>query len=206
MTKLSPEAEQALDVAAARHALQTLPESSDLLDKVRAMELAIKRRRMPLSLLLGCALAFGCAAPEPPRYFSVDSDFGEGERETIHATVDAWCDAVGWCPEEALWSDRGRVMLVDHLPHDEETRSACPDGLTCGVFGRNDGDVVRIARDRIEPDNMAVLFVITAHEIGHFCTEHTTAGLMAAVQTHASEPVIDAEAAEAWRSGCHVTF
>jgi hypothetical protein len=46
MTKLSPEAEQALDVAAARYALQQA-EGSALLDKVRAIELAVKRRRAP---------------------------------------------------------------------------------------------------------------------------------------------------------------
>jgi len=152
--------------------------------------------------LLALVLFSACAAPEPPRYFSVDSEFNESERKTIHAVVDAWCDAAGWCPEEALWADRGRIMLVDDLPEDEDTARLCPKGATCKVAGNNDGDNVRIARDRPRAENMVAFWGTVAHEIGHFCAGHSKTGLMVAVRTELSEPVIDADTVRMWRDGC----
>jgi hypothetical protein len=152
--------------------------------------------------VIALALLFvACAPQEPPAYISIDPSFSEGERETILAAVDTWCERAGWCPELALWSERGRFELVDTLEaHD---MAACPEGRDCVVSGRNDGDRVRIARDRPLPEDMGVLFTIAAHEIGHFCTEHTSSGLMAAFQ-QASEGALDVDdvAVAAWHDGC----
>lgn len=150
-------------------------------------------------VLAFAALLLVACVQSPPEHFSISDDFSEGEASTIRAAVSAWCDAAGWCPTEALWTDSGRFELVDHI----ETMD-CPEGYTeCTVAGRNDGDVIRIARDRAAPENMAILFIVAAHETGHFCAEHTARGLMSAF--HGSEEAsleVDAEAVRAWRAGC----
>ena len=114
---LSPEAQQALDVAAARYALQQAPESADLLDKVRAIELAVKRRRAPLSALLGALMLFGCSGsgPSAPAFYSISREFAPEEREVIRDAVAAWCEKTGDCPEEALFSEDAHFELVDDL-------------------------------------------------------------------------------------------
>ncbi len=132
---------------------------------------------------------------------SFDSAFSEGERETLRAAVAAWCDEGAWCPTEALWTERGRFELVDTLKTD--VMAACPETRTCVISGRNNGDRIAIARDRPSPDDLGVLFTIAAHEIGHFCTEHTDEGLMAAFQeADAGALTVDAEAVRAWHAGC----
>lgn len=154
-------------------------------------------RPLPRVLAL---LVVACGTPEPPRYFSVDSEFTEPERETIRATVGAWCAEVGWCPEEVGWAERGRFELVDDLPEDEETARDCPPGRECVVSGNNDGARVRIARNRPLPNDLDRLWEIAAHEGGHYCVQgHLRDGLMAPISKGLE---IDNGAARAWREGC----
>lgn len=158
---------------------------------------------MKTAILLALSLVC-CGWPnDPPDFFVIDSEFPEEQHEAIRAAFDGWCEAVGYCPTEALWADRGRVMLVDDLPEDDYTRRHCPEGRTCQTNATNSGgDNVKVARQRVLPDDMASLWYTVAHEIGHYCTEHTKAGLMAAVGADDREYVIDDVAVAAWRSGC----
>jgi hypothetical protein len=153
-------------------------------------------------IVLLIALVFIGCGRQAPEHFSIDEGFSESEAATIRAAVDAWCEAAGWCPSEVGRAERGRFSLVDHLEMDEG--DSCPEGLDCIVGGRNDGDNIRIASDFIAKEGLDVLFTIAAHEVGHFCTEHTETGLMAA--KHRAEDgaaVVDAVAVEAWNDGCH---
>lgn len=144
-------------------------------------------------------LAIGCNAwpTEPPRYFSISDEFPPEQADTIRAAVGAWCDKTGHCPVEALWSERGRFELVDSL--DEP----CPvEGADCSVPALNDSNVVWVAQQRREPDNLNHLYTIAAHEWGHFCADHTTGGLMADMFQLRDALEVDDEAVAAWRSGC----
>lgn len=195
---LPPHAEVALDVAAARHALRSVPESYDLLDKVRAVELAVRLRRAAATPALA-ALLSACGAGEPPAHYSIDPAFSESERATIEAAVEAWCPAVGQCPERVLWSERGRITLVDSLPL---APGACPPGEECRSAGENDGDNVHIAADRFGAGSLSALWVTIAHEWGHYCAGHTATGLMAKAAEVDAPAEIDALAIAAWRMGC----
>lgn len=155
-------------------------------------------------LLVAAALALvACGAPEPPRYISIDSEFSEAERETIRAAVYDWCASdARWCPEEIGWAERGRFELVDDLPEDDYTRRVCPADKTCTTSGHNDGDNVRIARNRPSL-GLDALWLIAAHEAGHFCKDgHTKHGLMAAAHKPADVLEVDDEAVRAWKAGC----
>lgn len=165
----------------------------------------IRRCLIAFAAVLALSInGWGCAEwpNDPPDFFVIDSEFPEPQREVIRAAFDAWCDAEGYCPEEALWADRGRVMLVDDLPEGDHARRNCPEGRTCLTSGTNKGgDNVVIARERARSEDLSALWVVVAHEIGHYCTDHTDKGLMAATQ---GEPVfeIDETARRAWRAGC----
>lgn len=78
LNKEQARAHMALDCAAAKHALATLPESSDLLDKVRAIETAVARRRSVLATLL-VVLSVACGG-------AVDSEPVPAEPEPA-----SWC-------------------------------------------------------------------------------------------------------------------
>lgn len=151
-------------------------------------------------LILLLALLFnGCAFPDPPEYYSIDSGFEDQEQETIRAGFAAWCEVVDYCPKETLWSERGWVRLVDDIAEPERVRRVCP---TCAVSGMNmHADGIEIARNRVSPDSMDSLWWVVAHEIGHYRTEHTATGLMA--ETPPAERVfeIDDAAVEAWHVG-----
>lgn len=202
MMNLSPQAEQALDVAAARYALQTQPDSADLLDKVRAIELAVKRRRAPLSALLGALMLFGCSGPQAPSFFSISSEFAAGEAEVIRDAVAAWCEKTGDCPKESLFSEEAHFKLVDDLPEDEQTEKACPEGATCRTNANEARGTIRIARNRAP--GLDTLWRIAAHEWGHLCIDgHVEdSSLMKALQSHGEALEVDDEAASGWRAGC----
>jgi hypothetical protein len=148
-------------------------------------------------VLVALSVACGRSAPE---HFSVDSSFSESEQETLRAAVGAWCDAAGWCPTETLYAERAHFRLVDDIPEDSESRAKCPEGQTCETGGTNTGDEILIARNGIP--SLDVLWMIAAHEAGHFCTEHTSTGLMAAYQDVNGEFAVDAVAVAAWHEGC----
>lgn len=150
-------------------------------------------------LLLVCLVA--CAAPlSPPSSYSIDPAFSESETAAIEAAIEAWCDAAGDCPLRAPWTGkgRGRFELVDDIPESE--RCAAIPG--CVVNGRNtDNELIRIARNRTNPEDLGALWHIAAHEWGHFCIEeHLGDGLMAARMNEGLE--IDQGAVDAWRNGC----
>jgi len=155
-----------------------------------------------MTRLLCAALALAaCGPPSPPAFYSIDSEFSGPERETIRSTVDAWCESdARWCPEEIGWAEHGAFVLVGDL----EERSVCASLDGCVTGGRNTGDGrVLIARNRHEADNLDALWLIAAHEAGHYCKDgHTKTGLMAAVHTPADALEIDDEAVRAWREGC----
>jgi hypothetical protein len=162
-----------------------------------------------MSRLLVAALAMlgvACGAPEPPRYFSVDSEFSEGERETIRAAVDAWCDSdARSCPEEIGRAERGRFVLVDDIVEPEATLRDCTPGRKCTVSGRNNGTTIEIARNRTAVDDLGFLWTISSHEWGHFCIQGhpVSGGLMAAVhKDDEGSLTVDDEAVRAWREGC----
>ncbi len=181
MTKLSPEAEQALDVAAARYALQQA-EGSDLLDKVRAIELAVKRRRAPLSALLGL-LMFGCAqvdAPSGPLTLSPDANVAAA----VADAVAAWSTAAG--VEIVIAPGGVPVRSVDGLEDCGSTYTARKD---------HSGKLVRIEaiEIRTDPTDGCMPWPATLrHELGHALQQwaspdarpdtdgHTPSGLMAA--------------------------
>lgn len=158
---------------------------------------------MAWMLLLG-ALLTGCGAAEPPSTISVQN-FSKEQRTVVLDAVDAWCEAVGWCPTVARWSESGQIMQVDEL--DQASAAPCPEGLTCRVLGTNFGDSIGI-----EPiADLDTLWMVAAHEVGHWCSVHadrwvddvghTEFGIMAALQTE-WRLNIDSYAIRAWRSGC----
>lgn len=150
-------------------------------------------------LLAVAALALvACGAPEPPRFYSIDSDFAPQEQETIRAAIDAWCSSDAQsCPEEVGWAEYGRFVLVDNI------EELVPNTITAG---RNPGDGrVLIARNRPAPDDLGLLFNVSAHEWGHFCIDgHPVAGGLMAQVHRDNEGVltVDDEAVRAWREGC----
>lgn len=155
---------------------------------------------MKNALLVLVFLLAACAR-QAPDSFSISPEFSPEVRETIRAAVFDWCDATGDCPEEVGWSERGRFELVESLGDDSDDPD-CPEGRTCIRAGNNDGDVIRIARDRPDADDLSVTWTIAAHEWGHYCIEgHLDDGLMAAVRPTAL--AVDSGAVRAWHDGCH---
>lgn len=155
-----------------------------------------------LTALMLSATLLACGREPPPDFLSIDSAFSEAEAETIRSAADAWCDAVGWCPEEVIWADRGRITLVDDLPSTNEAVRACPPGATCTVSARwLSGGNILIARNRLYPDDLGWLWTYTAHEMGHHCSDHLDTGLMSTL-AFASANTIDDAAIKSWRQGC----
>ena len=150
-------------------------------------------------LLAAIAMQMGCGPQPPPDHISISSDFSTPEAETIRSAIDDWCDAVGWCPLEVIRAERGRVLLLDDLPE----RKPCPVGTTCSTAANNDGDTIKVARNRMAAEDMTQLWVAVAHEIGHYCIRgHTGTGLMAEYHRIGDPVEIDQVAINAWRAGC----
>lgn len=157
------------------------------------------------TILLLVALILVACGQEPPRYVSISSNFSEDQRAVIEDALLAWCDETGWCPEIALWTDRGRIEAVPLIEMDAEDRANCPKGETCKVAGHNDGDNVQLATFAWEAGPVHAWRTV-AHELGHYCTDHTKHGLMNPTHGY-GEPTfedasIDEDAREAWREGC----
>jgi hypothetical protein len=152
-----------------------------------------------LALLLLCVNGWGCAQ-SPPEHFSIDPDFSEQERAVILDVLASWCDAAGYCPTEATWSERGRFELVDKLS--QKGMGKCPEGTTCVVPARNRNDNVLVARVRPSTEDLDLFWTEMAHEVGHYCTEHTASGLMKDYHEQGEPLVVDAVAVAAWHDGC----
>lgn len=146
---------------------------------------------------------FGCATREPPGTFSIGDGFSVEEKEVIRAATDAWCDKVGWCPEEVAATGWGNIELVFggfQMQHPED----CPEGDTCSVDAHNGGERVQVWADSPRRGDLEYFWVIVAHELGHYCiSEHPDTGLMSPRHEPGSDPLsIDDVAARAWREGC----
>lgn len=143
--------------------------------------------------LLIAVLLMACGGPGAPDTISISSEFSDEEQAAIRGAVGDWCDAVGWCPEETRWTERGRIYLVDGFSPD------APEGAAA----YNDLTNIEVRRDR-ERWSLDFLWVLVAHEIGHYCTGHLDSGLMRAKLHTSSQPEpIDDHAVDAWREGCH---
>jgi hypothetical protein len=160
-----------------------------------------------LTLLFGS----GCGLPPPPDYYSIDPGFTAPQAETIRSVFDAYCDKVDYCPTEAgtegpVTIERGMIVLVNTLPEDGYTRRHCPEGQRCITSGTNDGaNQILVARDRPMADDLAQLWEVVAHEVGHYCIpEHIPGSLMNATDEgdEARPLVVDDKTASAWRSNC----
>lgn len=164
-------------------------------------------RGMKALLLLALCLLAACGPRVPPARVVISDEFSTDERTVIEDAVEGWCEASGgqWCPEIALWADRGRIDLVDDLPEDSEAARNCPEGFECVVNANNDGDNIRVARNRNATAPVRFWRTIV-HELGHYCTEHTDRGLMSPTNGYGEEDAealaIDAESLAAWREGC----
>lgn len=196
----------ALRAAAAGRA-DKLPERPGLMRAaLKAAKLARDGIVTAAVLVLLCLNGWGCSAfvTDPPEFFVISDEFSESERDTIRDVFAAWCDAADYCPTEAIWADRGRVILVDDLPEDGYTRRHCPEGRTCTTNGVNvGGKNIEIAANRVEPDSLGHLWVDVAHEVGHYCAlDHTDRGLMSPTRPDGMPLEIDSDAVEAWHSGC----
>src|SRR5687768_848784 len=105
--------------------------------------------------LLAAVLLSACATP--PDTYSIDPAFRDDQAAVVRDAVEAWCDAVAYCPTEIAWTgeDRGRIYL-DHnfaalrRPH-----------ASAAV---NDGDKIRL-----DPahgwDHLPSLWLAVAHEV-----------------------------------------
>lgn len=153
------------------------------------------------TLFVLVALLVACSGPSAPRFYSISSEFGAAERETIAAAVEAWCEATGDCPELSMFSEEAHFELVDDLS--EKGGAPCPEGFTCTTNGRESDGRIRIARNRAP--GLDVLWRIAAHEYGHLCIDghREDSILMSAFQTVEGKPEVDAAAVEAWDEGCH---
>lgn len=145
---------------------------------------------MRFRFLLVFAL-FACGAP--PDVFSVDPDLGV-RAEVVRDAVDAWCVAVGYCPTEQTWAGDapGSIRLVDAVPPGRNGRP---------LVGKNLGDRIILDRGAAAETELDRLWVIIAHEIGHYCADHTKTGLMVDHDI-GQAPEVDGVAAGAWRAGC----
>lgn len=153
--------------------------------------------------LLLCVDGWGCNTMTPPDVYSIDPSFTAAEHEVIRDAVSAWCDKVGWCPEETteptLWGNISAAHGVRALEHPQD----CPAGATCTVNAHNDGANVQVMVDSPDNSDLDFLWTNVAHEIGHFCVDqHTQHGLMSAVHGAGEAPTIDDESARAFRDGC----
>lgn len=155
---------------------------------------------MKALMILAGLLLVACAGP--PESYSIDTELSPAEVVVVRDAVAAWCDAVGYCPDERAVVDRGAFRVVDHIPHSHVAN--CPAGQDCQVVARNhDNDEVWIRRNRNIGDDMGAFWTVIAHEIGHYCIDgHTTTGLMAARHTPGEPLEIDDVAIRAWREGC----
>ncbi len=148
-------------------------------------------------IILFLILLFGCAGREPPPTLHISEDFSAAEAETIRSAFDAWCEAVGYCPDEAP-GVYGSIVTAYGL----RKRPDMCEG--CYVDADNTGVLIRILADAPARKDLGALWVRIAHEIGHYCnTEHTETGLMAPVRPLRGEPmIIDAAAIALWKEGC----
>lgn len=144
-------------------------------------------------------LSSGCLWNEPPSYFSIDQTLKDSHAVVVEKAISDWCSVSGHCPERALWSERGRIIVDQSVTR---KNVSCDEGFECERVGRNYGDNIFIAFD---PSWIShTLWVVIAHEWGHYCIDdHLPKGLMTREVLADNLPAaIDDSAASAWRKGC----
>lgn len=153
------------------------------------------------------AVAACGAPPSPPPAISISPDFSEDQRVVIEDAVNTWCVASegDWCPVIATWSSRGHIDATDYIPMKAEEKKKCPPGEDCFVSGWNDGDDILIDTETWE-FGITYFWRSVAHELGHFCMQHTKHGLMSPLYGYGEasyeDMTIDKPSLAAWREGC----
>lgn len=153
--------------------------------------------------LLLCVDGWGCNTMTPPDVYSIDPSFAAAEHEVIRDAVSAWCDKVGWCPEEVpsgttMW---GNISLA-YGGFEPEHPEDMVEGGSVEAHTVNHGNI-QVWADSPMRGDLPFLWTIVAHELGHFCIDnHTKHGLMSAVHGPGDALAIDDDAAQAWREGC----
>lgn len=155
--------------------------------------------------LFALTLVAGCN-PGPPSTVSIGTEFTLEQRAEIVAGIDAWCDAVGWCPY-VVTDGEGKIhgtrnykaynrtegSAAVHYPHDRTG------------MGTNPG-ASEVIMDLDFADDQPECFRAAAwHELGHFGIEgHTAIGTMAASPECVTIGVIDDVSSARWcaQQGC----
>lgn len=163
----------------------------------------IRRYLIAFAAVLALSInGWGCAPlPKPPSSYSIDDAFSPAERDIIHSAVDAWCEATGDCPAfTPLHSEAAHFALVDDLPE----RARCPEGETCVTAGNEGQGLIRIARNRPNPDDLAMLWLVAAHEYGHLCIDgHPEGSALMGPQHRTPLLEVDDGAVRLWNEACH---
>lgn len=156
--------------------------------------------------IIAIALALSACEPAPPSTVSIDMVFTLEQRAEIVAGLDAWCDAVGWCPE-VVSDGEGRIHGTrDYSSHNRTPGSAAfefpHDRTGAGV---NPG-ASEVLVDLQWADKYPECFRVAVwHELGHFGIEgHTRVGLMAAQPECVVPEAIDSVSVARWcgQQGC----
>jgi hypothetical protein len=176
--------ERALDVQAALYALKNARETDDIHDKMAAVELAVKRRRAPVSALLGFLLAVGCGASAPESVDTVPPTFApSAELFEMTEEMSTRYEAATGRSFEVSSHGFVRVELQDEIPSVSK-----PGAFDCGqtVTSRYDGDGsivrVRVLLDPTPPDSCSDMLTSLLHEAIHALApdaEHAAEGLFA---------------------------
>lgn len=152
------------------------------------------------ALFLVAAVVVGCAGGErdasPPGTFSIDSEFSAEQAGVLRAGVAAWCDAVGWCPEEVTYSERGRFILAR-----DYVRDSADDQSSAYLEGK--GNIFINAGSGAGRD-LHRLWLVATHEAGHYGIDgHPVEppSLMAAGISKTLPREIDEASRQAWCDG-----
>lgn len=152
-------------------------------------------------------VVFGCADPEPPRFYSIDDEFSDEQEALIDDAFAAWGDAVSYRPTKVLWSDKGRVYADHGLPNRTEGSVAfCDVGRWSWRELGEPLQEIHVDVNHIisQPGYLDWFWLAVAHEIGHYRIDgHLGAGLMVRKWEQEQMPglCIDVSAATAWCDG-----
>lgn len=153
-------------------------------------------KRVVLAVLI---FTVGCSR-QPPDSIYIDQKFTAQETAVIKDAIDSWCVAVGWCPTIQVNAE-ALIRLVPKITgHNDYLQEACPS-VDCELIGWNDNPDIQISMRAAK--DLDRLWRVVAHEIGHYCADHTNQGLMYEAYEENAPLIIDHEATRAWRSGCY---
>jgi hypothetical protein len=135
--------------------------------------------------------------PIPPDQVSIDPSFSSGQRTAIRDTLDAWCGAVGWCPEEVDWSiDLSRGRFINDFKFSKLGREN-------NVFAVNQWDHIHFNPNHANFNDLTEFWIVSAHEEGHWGIgeQHLTTGIMVEERDAGTLPMeIDRAAVKAWQT------